>query len=64
MAKSDIHHESTICPKCGKGSVPVYEVDVPPPLFVPGRTMGALHLAHHACPKGGDHMRVQEMIQL
>lgn len=56
-------HDPTECLKCGAEDVPVYELGLP---FVmpPSHCMGALHLAAHNCPAGGDHAKLQGAVDL
>ena len=55
-------HEPTTCHYCGDKNVPVYELKVPRGLS--GSSMGALHLAAHQCPNGGDHACIQRAASL
>jgi hypothetical protein len=56
------HHPPMTCPRCGARRVPVYELAVPP--ATEGQKMGALNLASHNCPDGGDHLRVQKAVTI
>jgi len=51
-------HPQAACPNCNRPNVPVYELALPISQS-PGFHMGALHLAAHDCPDGGDHMQLQ-----
>lgn len=50
-------HDPAACPKCGRQNIPVFELAVPAGLE--GREQGALHLAVHDCPSGGDFLCLQ-----
>lgn len=57
-----MRHRRTECPKCKATDIPVYELSVPN--ADADRSMGAVHLAAHGCPNGGDHMQLQGPVSL